>query len=132
VSLGLPAVTGVTIDMIGESDFDVEMIDETTSLAYATGHEASPKRVKLKDVDHDGDIDLRLEFRAAELDIECPRRIHGLSTHHLRKDGRAQHGTDGRHEDPGVAGLAVALTAKTLSGETVAGAVAHAHRGCKH
>jgi hypothetical protein len=79
------------IDVLGSADFNLETIDLSTVRAGVTGYEASPLAATFKDLDRDRDIDF------------------------LRLRFRAS--------ELGVAcdTSIIALTAKTVSGETVAG-----------
>jgi hypothetical protein len=81
----------ITVDVFGPSDFAVEIIDPETMRAGVTGHEAAPTSSRLRDLDHDGETDLRLEFVGGALGVTCDSSI-------------------------------LAFTAKTLTGESVAGA----------
>jgi hypothetical protein len=90
----------VTVDVLGTPAFDVQTIDLATVRLGATGYETHPAASDFKDSDRDGDVDLRLGVRAADLEVSCGSPI-------------------------------IALTAKTISGETVAGTTPISTGKCK-
>jgi hypothetical protein len=51
--------------------FDATQLDPTTVRFGPTGAIANPKKTEIKDVDGDGDLDLRLSFRIRETGIAC-------------------------------------------------------------
>jgi hypothetical protein len=51
--------------------FDATTVDSSTVRFGATGAEAAPVRVALRDVDGDGDLDMVLRFAIPETGITC-------------------------------------------------------------
>ena len=51
--------------------FDATMVDPSTVRFGPLGATPTPGKIKLKDVDHDGDLDLRLWFRVQDTGIAC-------------------------------------------------------------
>lgn len=69
----------VTVDVLGTPAFDVQEIDPASIRLGATGYETEPGKSTFKDIDRDGNIDLRLQVRAADLKLDCDSPIIALT-----------------------------------------------------
>jgi|RhiMethySRZTD1v2_1073278.scaffolds.fasta_scaffold1524752_1 hypothetical protein len=61
----------VPIAVLSSKEFDATAVDLTSIRAGATGTEGSMFRSMKEDVDHDGDVDLIILFRVADLALTC-------------------------------------------------------------
>ncbi|MFC2164018.1 hypothetical protein ACFLT2_03350 [Acidobacteriota bacterium] len=61
----------IQVAIFTTQDFDVRDVDTSTILFGRTGYEASPKRISLKDVEKDGDMDMILQFKIRDTGIQC-------------------------------------------------------------
>jgi hypothetical protein len=79
----------VTVDVLGTPAFDVQEIDLSSIRLGATGYEAEPAQSSFKDIDRDGDVDLRLGVRAAALEVDCTSPVVALTGKTLSGDAVA-------------------------------------------
>lgn len=61
----------VPIAVLSSKEFDATSVDLSSIRAGATGVEGTMFRSMKEDVDHDGDVDLMILFRVAELALTC-------------------------------------------------------------
>ena len=82
----------VPIAVLSSKEFDATGVDLTSLRAGATGTEGSMFRSMKEDVDHDGDVDLIILFRVADLALTCNAK--GITVKGKTAQGRDFEGTE--------------------------------------
>jgi hypothetical protein len=82
----------VPIAVLSSKDFDATAADLGSIRAGATGTEGSMFRSMKEDVDHDGDVDLIILFRVADLALTCSAK--GITVKGKTGQGRDFEGTE--------------------------------------
>lgn len=82
----------VPIAVLSSKEFDATGVDLTSIRAGATGTEGSMFRSMKEDVDHDGDVDLIILFRVADLALTCNAK--GITVKGKTAQGRDFEGTE--------------------------------------
>jgi hypothetical protein len=82
----------VPIAVLSSKDFDATAVDLNSIRAGVTGTEGSMFRSMKEDVDHDGDVDLIILFRVADLALTCDTR--GITIKGKTAQGRDFEGTE--------------------------------------
>lgn len=82
----------VPIAVLSSKEFDATGVELSSIRAGATGTEGSMFRSMKEDVDHDGDVDLLLLFRVADLALTCNAK--GITVKGKTAQGRDFEGTE--------------------------------------
>ena len=82
----------VPIAVLSSKEFDATAVDLSSIRAGATGTEGSMFRSMKEDVDHDGDVDLVILFRVADLALTCSAK--GITVKGKTAQGRDFEGTE--------------------------------------